>query len=82
MSFTETVQDIVLVAEETEVFGATPTLSRRSTAGSMQVRQPHARTRFFRALPALYQSVALVMLVVALIAVSLSGAATWWRSRR
>ena len=41
MSFTETVQDIVLVAEETEVFGATPT-SRLGVppTGSREVRQP------------------------------------------
>lgn len=75
VSFTETVQEIVLIAEETEVFGAT-----RHYVSSFQrqvdsVRRPYARTRFLSAaLPALYQSVALMMLVVALIVVSLSGA--------
>lgn len=75
MSFTETVQDIVLVAEETEVFGATPTYVSTFHRQVDAVRRPHARTRFLSgALPALYQSIALVMLVVALIAVALSGA--------
>ena len=75
MSFTESVQDVVLVAEETEVFGATPTYVSDFHRRVDAVRRPHARTRFLSgALPALYQSVALVMLVVALIAVALSGA--------
>ncbi len=75
MNFTETVQDIVLVAEETEVFGATPNYVSAFHRQVEAVRRPHARTRFLSgAMPALYQSVALVMLVVALIAVSLSGA--------
>ncbi len=74
MSFTETVQDIVLVAEETEVFGATPTYVSAFRRQVDEVRRPHARVRFLSgALPALYQSIALTMLVVALIAVSLSG---------
>ncbi|MGN0065002.1 MAG: ABC transporter ATP-binding protein [Nocardioides sp.] len=75
MSFTESVQDIVLVAEETEVFGATPSYRSGFLEQIDAVRRPHARTRFLSgALPQLYQSVALVMLVVALIAVSLSSA--------
>ncbi|WP_307807721.1 ABC transporter ATP-binding protein [Nocardioides xinjiangensis] len=75
MSFTERVQDVVLVAEETEVFGATPTYVSGFHRQVDAVRRPHARTRFLSgALPALYQSVALIMLVVALIGVALSGA--------
>lgn len=74
MSFSENVQDIVLVAEETEVFGATPEYIAKFRTQVEAVRRPHARTRFLAgALPALYQSVAFVMLVVALGAVSLSG---------
>lgn len=76
MEFTESVQDIVLVAEETEVFGATPSYVAKFKDRVAAVRQPHARTRFLSgALPALYQSVALFMLVVALIAVSVAGSA-------
>lgn len=75
MSFTESVQDIVLLAEETEVFGATPDYVSKFHHQVDAVRRPHARTRFLAsALPALYQSVALFVLVIALIAVSLAGA--------
>ena len=75
VSFTESVQDIVLLAEETEVFGATPAHVARFRRQVDAVRRPHARTRFLAsALPALYQSIALFMLVLALIAVSLAGA--------
>lgn len=74
MSFTQNVQDIVLVAEETEVFGATPSYVSAFEDQVEAVRRPHARTRFLSgAMPALYQSVAIVMLVLALIAVSISG---------
>ena len=75
MSFTESVQDIVLVAEETEVFGATPEFVSDFRRQVDAVRRPQTRTRFLAgALPALYQSLALLMLVLALIAVALSGA--------
>lgn len=74
MRFTEAVQDVVLVAEEAEVFGATPTYVSRFYEQVEAVRQPHARTRFLSgALPALYQSLALLMLVLALIVVSVAG---------
>lgn len=74
MEFTESVQELVLVAEETEVFGATPAYVDKFRDRVDAVRRPHARTRFLSgALPALYQSVALFMLVIALIAVSLAG---------
>lgn len=74
MSFTENVQEIVLVAEETEVFGATDSYVAAFGDRVESVRRPYARTRFLAgAMPALYQSVAIVMLVVALIAVSLAG---------
>lgn len=74
VSFTENVQDIVLVAEETEVFGATPSYVSAFQTQVEGVRRPYALTRFLSgAMPALYQSVAILMLVLALIAVSLSG---------
>lgn len=74
MQFTETVQEIVAVAEETEVFGATSTYTDKFHDQVEAVRRPHARTRFLAgALPAMYQSIALLMLVVALIAMSVVG---------
>jgi len=74
MEFTNTVQQVVQIAEETEVFGAGSTYRRGFTDQVEDVRRPFARTRFLAvALPALYQSVALLLLVVALIAISLSG---------
>lgn len=74
MEFTKTVQEIVLVAEETEVFGATPTYRAKFSKQVDEVRRPHARTRFLAAaVPSLYQSIALLMIVLALIAVSIVG---------
>lgn len=74
MTFTGNVQEIVSVAEETEVFGATSEYISMFHDRVNAVRQPYARTRFLSGtLPALYQSVALIMLVIALIAVSVSG---------
>lgn len=76
MSFTNTVQEVVQVAEETEVFGATPSFLGRFRDQVDAVRQPYVRTRFMAVgLPGLYQSVALLLLVVAVIAVALSGTA-------
>lgn len=76
MSFTNTVQEVVQIAEETEVFGATDSYRSAFHEHVESVRRPHARTRFLAmALPALYQSVALLLLVVSLIVISLTGAA-------
>lgn len=74
MQFTESVQEVVLVAEETEVFGATPSYRATFRQQIDAVRRPHARTRFLAvALPAMYQSIALLMLVIALIGISIAG---------
>lgn len=76
MSFTNTVQEVVQIAEETEVFGATDAYRSMFYEQVEAVRQPHARTRFLAiALPSLYQSVAFLLLVVSLIAVSGLGTA-------
>lgn len=76
MSYTNTVQEVVLMAEETEVFGATAAFRSGFHDHVESVRHPYARTRFMAmALPGLYQSVAMLLLVVALIVVALSGAA-------
>lgn len=75
MSFTNTVQEVVQMAEETEVFGATPDFRARLHDQVEAVRNPYVRTRFMSmALPGLYQSVAMLLLVVALIVVALAGA--------
>lgn len=74
MSFTNVVQEVVQVAEETEVFGSTPSYRARFHDQVEAVRRPHARTRFWAVgLPGLYQSVALLLLVVSLVVVALSG---------
>ncbi len=74
MSFTNVVQEVVQVAEETEVFGATRSYRSAFLRHVEAVRGPHARTRFWAVgLPGLYQSVALLLLVVSLIAVAVSG---------
>lgn len=74
MSFTNEVQEVVQVAEETEVFGATESYRAAFHAHVESVRAPHARTRFWAVgLPGLYQSVALLLLVISLIAVAVWG---------
>lgn len=76
MSYTNIVQEVVLMAEETEVFGATTAFRSGFHDHVESVRTPYVRTRFMSmALPGLYQSVAMLLLVVALIVVALSGAA-------
>lgn len=76
MSFTNTVQEVVQIAEETEVFGATKTFRSSFRDQVEAVRRPYVRTRFMAVgLPGLYQSVALLLLVLALMAVALSGTA-------
>ena len=75
VSFTNTVQEVVQMAEETEVFGATPEFRREFHDHVEAVRNPYVRTRFMSmALPGLYQSVAMLLLVVALIVVAVAGA--------
>lgn len=76
MSFTNSVQEVVQLAEETEVFGATGTYRTAFRRQVENVRRPHAHTRFLAvAVPSLYQSIALLLLVIALIAVAISGIA-------
>ncbi len=76
MGFTNTVQEVVQFAEETEVFGATTQYREGFTQQVERVRRPHARTRFLAvAAPSLYQSIALLLLVIALIAIAVSGVA-------
>ncbi|QNF95888.1 ABC transporter ATP-binding protein [Janibacter sp. YB324] len=75
MTFSNTVQEVVLMAEETEVFGATPAFRAGLHDRIRSVQAPYVRTRFMSiALPGLYQSVAMLLLVVALMVVALVGA--------
>lgn len=76
MDFTNTVQEVVQTAEETEVFGATDSYRAGFHEEVESVRRPHQRTRFWSmALPGLYQSIALLLLVVSLIVVAVSDVA-------
>ena len=73
MTFTNHVQEVVQMAEETEVFGATTTYRTRFSDHIEEVRRPLLRTRVLSAAaPGLYQSVALLLLVLALIAISVA----------
>jgi ABC-type multidrug transport system fused ATPase/permease subunit len=74
IEYSKGMQEVVLLAEETQVFGATDWYRDRFYHLIDEVRGPLLRTRFMsKAVPALYQSVALVMLMVALIVVSFAG---------
>ena len=74
IEYSKGMQEVVLLAEETQVFGATDWYRERFYSLIDEVRGPLLRTRFMsKAVPALYQSVALVMLMVALIVVSFAG---------
>jgi ABC-type multidrug transport system fused ATPase/permease subunit len=74
IEYSKAVQEVVLMAEETEVFGATRTYQDGFYTLIDAVRQPMLRTRFLSsAVPTLYQSLALLLLVVALGVVSLLG---------
>jgi ABC-type multidrug transport system fused ATPase/permease subunit len=74
MEYTKGVQEVVLMAEETEVFGATPSYRASFHTLVEAVRAPQMKTRFLsRSTPALYQSIALLLLVLALMGVQSSG---------
>lgn len=74
VEYSKGVQEVVLMAEETQVFGASEDYRRRFYASVDAVRGPLLRTRFLStATPAMFQSVALLLLVVALLVVSLLG---------
>ncbi|MGC5616764.1 ABC transporter ATP-binding protein [Georgenia sp. Z1491] len=74
IEYSKGVQEIVLVAEETEVFGASDTYRSGVYETIDNVRRPLLRTRFLSAaVPAVFQSAALLLLILALFAVSLTG---------
>ena len=72
VEYSQQVQEIVLMAEETQVFGASRSFRAGVNESIERVRQPLLRSRFLaKAVPAVYQSVALLLLVVALGVVAL-----------
>ncbi|MCU1692033.1 MAG: transporter ATP-binding protein [Frankiales bacterium] len=75
LAYSQGVQEVVLLAEEVQVYGATPAYRRTFYRSVDAVRGPLLRTRFLSAAtPALFQSVALLLLVLALVVVSYAGA--------
>jgi ATP-binding cassette subfamily B protein len=74
VEFAQGVEEIVLVAEEMQVFGTAAAYRKEVERLIQSVRRPLLMTRFLvRAVPALYQSVAYLLLVLALAVVYLSG---------
>ena len=74
VEYSQQVQEVVLMAEETQVFGASDSYRQQFYAAIEQVRAPMLRTRFLsRGVPALYQSLALLLLLGALLVVSVMG---------
>jgi ATP-binding cassette subfamily B protein len=74
IEYSKAVQEIVLVAEETEVFGASDSYRDSFYRTIENVRRPLLRTRFLaQATPAAFQSLAFVLLIVALLAIALTG---------
>lgn len=75
VAFSKGIQDITRMAEETQVFGASASYRAQLVHLIDQVRMPYQRTKFLsRLVPVLYQSAALALLLVALVAVFASGA--------
>lgn len=75
LEYSKTTQDVASVAEEIQVFGASPAYRGAFYDQLRAVQKPFQHTRFMsQAVPALYQSTALLILVIALLVVSLSGA--------
>lgn len=75
IEYAKTTQDVASIAEEIQVFGASPTYRGIFYDQLRAVQKPFQHTRFMsQAVPALYQSTALLILVIALLVVSLAGA--------
>jgi ATP-binding cassette, subfamily B, bacterial len=74
VEYSKQAQEIVLMAEETQVFGASDSYRQSFYRGIEQVRSPLFHTRFLsKAVPALYQSLALLLLLVAVLVISIIG---------
>jgi ABC-type multidrug transport system fused ATPase/permease subunit len=75
VEFSKGVHEIVLMAEEIQVFGASTAYQGQVDRLIQRVRGPLRQTRFLaRAVPGLYQSTAFLLLVLALALVYVSGA--------
>ncbi|EZP27472.1 ABC transporter ATP-binding protein [Microbacterium oleivorans] len=75
IEYAKTTQEVAALAEETEVFGASTAYRERFYSQLRAVQVPFQRVRYLSgAVPALYQSVALLVLVLALGVVALLGA--------
>jgi ABC-type multidrug transport system fused ATPase/permease subunit len=75
VEYSKGVHEIVLMAEEIQVFGASEAYRGQVDQLIQRVRRPLRQTRFLtRAVPGLYQSMAFLLIVVALAVVYLSGA--------
>lgn len=71
IEYSKGVQEVVLMAEETEVFGASDDYRDSVYQAIESVRLPLLRTRFLAgAVPAIFQSVALLLLILALFVVA------------
>jgi ATP-binding cassette subfamily B protein len=69
------VEEVVMMAEEIQVFGASPDYRKTVDRLNRKVFRPMMVTRFLiRAVPALYQGMAFLLLILVLAAVYLSGA--------
>jgi ATP-binding cassette subfamily B protein len=76
VEYSKTVHEIVLTAEETQVFGASPSYRNQVYQGIEQVRTPWQKTRVFaRAVPIIYQTGSFLLLVSALMLVPLATSA-------
>lgn len=74
VAFTQGVQEVVHMAEEVQVFGVSTAYRREVDELVEGVRRPLERTRFLsRAVPGLYQSMALFFLILALAVVHVVG---------
>ena len=77
LEYSQGIQEVVLMAEETQVFGSSPAYRANMDALIERVRVPLQRTRFLgRAVPNMYQSAAFTLLVLALGALVWTGATT------
>jgi ABC-type multidrug transport system fused ATPase/permease subunit len=76
IEYSQQVQEVVLMAEETQVFGASDAYRQVFYRAIEAVRGPLQRTRFLsKTVPALYQSTALLLILGALLVISITGSA-------
>lgn len=75
IEYAKSTQEVAALAEETQVFGATTAYREQFYAQLRAVQSPFERVRYLsNAVPSLYQSVALLVLILALAVVAVLGA--------